>query len=62
MRLTCVVPRKPETFALTRVVCLDASNHFTLSVGIWFARASESTDWRTGPSATGSYLLNSGLM
>ena len=34
-----VVPRMPETFALTRVVWRDAFTSKTCFTGIWFARA-----------------------
>ena len=53
LRLIWVVPAKPETLALTRVVCLDASKYITFSVGIWLARASEKMADFTGPSGKG---------
>ena len=48
-----MVPAKPETLALTRVVCLEASKYITLSVGIWLARAKEKIADLTGPSGNG---------
>src|SRR4249920_1444426 len=57
-----VVPRTPETFALTRVVCLEASISKTCFTGISLARAIARMGSLISGFVSGLYVLKSGSM